>query len=143
MVALFLFVVCCRFSDSLFLSQSRKPVSLLVTTPQAIALSDVRKEAAFCRKLDLPIVGIVENMSGYVCEKCAECTNIFSSDGGRLLAEELGVPFAGRVPIDPRVSACEDAGRDFFATHPDATSLQCIVDVAQQLADSAKKDQQQ
>jgi Mrp family chromosome partitioning ATPase len=64
----------------------------------AVALADVRKEIVFCRKLELPIVGLVENMSGYVCQHCAQCTNIFSSDGGRLLAEELSLPFVGCIP---------------------------------------------
>jgi Mrp family chromosome partitioning ATPase len=114
----------------LLLAAAKAPRALLVTTPQAVALSDVRKEAAFCRQLALPIVGIVENMSGYVCTHCRECTNIFSSDGGRLLAEELGVPFAGRVPIDPLVAACEDAGKNFFLEHPDSDSLAAIAALA-------------
>ena len=68
----------------------------------------------------------------------AQCTNIFSSDGGRLLAEELNIPFAGRVPIDPRVGACEDAGENFFEKHPDADSLQCIEQVADDLLREAQ-----
>jgi Mrp family chromosome partitioning ATPase len=68
---------------------------VLVTTPQAVAVADVRKELNFCRKVELPILGVVENMSGFVCPYCAECTNIFSTGGGEAMAEEFGVPFLG------------------------------------------------
>jgi Mrp family chromosome partitioning ATPase len=117
----------------LLIGAAKAPRALLVTTPQSVALADVRKEAAFCRQMSLPVIGIVENMSGYVCTHCKECTNIFSSDGGRLLAEELRVPFAGRVPIDPSVAACEDQGKNFFVEHPESETLQAILDVADQL----------
>lgn len=75
--------------------------AVLVTTPQAISTSDVRKELNFCKKVGLRILGVVENMSGYVCPHCAECTNIFSKGGGAVMAEEFGVEFFGSVPIDP------------------------------------------
>jgi NUBPL iron-transfer P-loop NTPase len=75
--------------------------AILVTTPQAVALADVRKELNFCRKVGLSILGVIENMSGFVCPHCAECTNIFSTGGGEAMAQEFGVPFLGRAPIDP------------------------------------------
>jgi Mrp family chromosome partitioning ATPase len=121
----------------LLIGAAKAPRALLVTTPQAVALADVRKEAAFCRQMQLPVIGIVENMSGYVCTHCQECTNIFSSDGGRLLADELHLPFAGRVPIDPSVAACEDQGKNFFLEHPESATLQTIVNVANQLISSS------
>lgn len=125
----------------LLIAAAKAPRALLVTTPQAVALADVRKEAAFCRQMQLPVIGIVENMSGYVCTHCQECTNIFSSDGGRLLADELHVPFAGRVPIDPSVAACEDQGKSFFLEHPESATLQTIVNVANQLISSTSSHQ--
>lgn len=70
--------------------------AILVTTPQAISVNDVRREIAFCRKVSLPLIGIIENMSGYVCPNCTECTNIFSSGGGKLLAEFSEIPFLGK-----------------------------------------------
>ena len=76
--------------------------AILVTTPQAVATSDVRKELTFCRKVDLNILGVIENMSGYICPHCADCTNIFSSGGGEAMAREFNIPFLGRAPIDPR-----------------------------------------
>ncbi|SCU94593.1 LAME_0F08086g1_1 [Lachancea meyersii CBS 8951] len=75
--------------------------SIIVTTPQNVATADVKKEINFCRKVNLDILGIVENMSGFVCPFCAECTNIFSKGGGQKLSEELGIDFLGNVPIDP------------------------------------------
>ena len=75
--------------------------AILVTTPQAMALDDVRKEATFCRKTGIPILGIVENMSGFVCPHCTECTSIFATGGGEELAKMLNTKFLGRIPIAP------------------------------------------
>lgn len=74
--------------------------AVLITTPQAIATSDVRKEVNFCAKTNIPALGIVENMSGYACPCCGEVTNLFSSGGGQVMAVEMGVPFLGSVPVD-------------------------------------------
>ncbi|ODH52748.1 cytosolic Fe-S cluster assembly factor cfd1 [Paracoccidioides brasiliensis] len=74
--------------------------AILVTTPQAISTADVRKELNFCAKTCIPVIGVVENMSGYSCPCCGEVTNVFSSGGGRAMAEEMGVRFLGAVPID-------------------------------------------
>ena len=71
--------------------------AVLVTTPQALAVGDVRRELTFCKKAKLKVLGILENMSGYVCPNCQECTNIFSKGGGQTLAEHSGVPFLGAV----------------------------------------------
>ncbi|XP_066902354.1 cytosolic Fe-S cluster assembly factor Nubp2 homolog [Halyomorpha halys] len=75
--------------------------AIIVTTPQSVAIEDVRKEVTFCKKTGIPIIGIVENMSGYVCPNCSECTNIFSKGGGKLLSKHAHVPFLGSIPIDP------------------------------------------
>ncbi|KAF7732494.1 cytosolic Fe-S cluster assembly factor cfd1 [Apophysomyces ossiformis] len=75
--------------------------AVIVTTPQGVAIADVRKELSFCKKVKLPVLGVVENMSGFVCPHCTECTNIFSSGGGESMANEYGIDFFGRVPIDP------------------------------------------
>ncbi|KAL4801614.1 P-loop containing nucleoside triphosphate hydrolase protein [Aspergillus unguis] len=74
--------------------------AVLVTTPQAIATSDVRKEVNFCVKTNIPTLGVVENMSGYTCPCCGEVSNLFSSGGGEVMASEMGVRFLGRVPVD-------------------------------------------
>ncbi|KAJ5609455.1 Cytosolic Fe-S cluster assembly factor cfd1 [Penicillium herquei] len=74
--------------------------AVLVTTPQAVATSDVRKEASFCVKTSIPILGVIENMSGYACPCCGEVSNLFSSGGGEVMAQQLGIPFLGKVPVD-------------------------------------------
>lgn len=75
--------------------------AVIVTTPQAVALSDVQKEISFARTVGIPILGLVENMSGYACPHCADCTNVFSTGGGESLAKREGILFLGKVPIDP------------------------------------------
>jgi Mrp family chromosome partitioning ATPase len=80
------------------------PKAIVVTTPQGVSLSDVRREINFCKKVDIPIIGLVENMSGFVCPHCRECTDLFSSGGGEKLATELSIPFFGRIPIDPQLT---------------------------------------
>lgn len=75
--------------------------AVVVTTPQAISVSDVKKEINFCKKTNVHVLGVVENMAGFVCPNCSECTNIFSKGGGQVMAQEFEVPFLGSIPIDP------------------------------------------
>merc|ERR1711872_388613 len=89
--------------------------AVLVTTPQAVAVGDVRRELTFCRKVGLTVLGIVENMSGYVCPNCSECTNIFSSGGGKVLAEHSKVPFLGSIPIEPGLALAAEEGNNFIS----------------------------
>lgn len=85
--------------------------AVIVTTPQAVAVSDVRKELNFCAKTGVRIIGVVENMSGYVCPCCGEETNLFSKAGGQAMAEEFGVPFLGAVPVDPHWGVLVEQGK--------------------------------
>lgn len=85
--------------------------AIIVTTPQDVALVDVRKSVTFCRQLKLPVIGVVENMSGFVCPHCGTEVDIFKSGGGQHMAEEMGVPFLGRIPLDPAVVSSGDAGK--------------------------------
>lgn len=77
------------------------PVALMVTTPQALSLADNLRSLDFTRKVSLPLLGVIENMSGYVCPHCEECTNVWGRGGGEALAQREGLPFLGRIPIDP------------------------------------------
>jgi ATP-binding protein involved in chromosome partitioning len=90
---------------------------VIVTTPQELAAADVRKSVQFCRKLDLPILGILENMSGFACPKCGEVFPIFGKDGGRKTAEKYNEAFLGSIPIDPAIGVCSDAGTGFLEQH--------------------------
>lgn len=84
--------------------------AVIVTTPQRVAAVDVMKSVSFCHELSVPVVGVVENMSGFVCPKCGETTDIFMTDGGRRLASEMRIPFLGAVPIDPLIVRSGDGG---------------------------------
>lgn len=84
--------------------------SVIVTTPQDVALIDARKGLAMFQKLNVPVLGIVENMSTFVCPHCGESTDIFKHGGGERTAERLGTPFLGAIPLDPQIVLGGDAG---------------------------------
>jgi ATP-binding protein involved in chromosome partitioning len=88
--------------------------AIIVTTPQDLALLDSRKAVNFAEILKVPVIGIVENMSGFVCPHCGGEVNIFKYGGGEKAAEELGVPFLGRVPLDPQMVEAADSGTPFI-----------------------------
>jgi Mrp family chromosome partitioning ATPase len=85
--------------------------AVVVTTPQAVATADVRKELNFCSKTNIHVLGVVENMSGFVCPNCSECTDLFGSGGGRVMADDFGVPFLGALPTDPQFLMLIETGR--------------------------------
>lgn len=85
--------------------------AVVVTTPQAVSTADVRKELNFCVKTGINVLGVVENMAGFVCPNCSECTNIFSSGGGEVMANDFNVRFLGRLPIDPQFSVLIETGK--------------------------------
>ncbi|KAK3328146.1 P-loop containing nucleoside triphosphate hydrolase protein [Cercophora scortea] len=95
--------------------------AVVVTTPQAVATADVRKELNFCAKTGIRVLGVVENMCGFVCPNCSECTNIFMSGGGEVMANDFGVLFLGRVPIDPQFLVLIETGKR--PRYPEGTSV--------------------
>eukprot|EP01097_Dermamoeba_algensis_P000720 TRINITY_DN1256_c0_g1_i1.p1 TRINITY_DN1256_c0_g1~~TRINITY_DN1256_c0_g1_i1.p1 ORF type:complete len:265 (+),score=50.29 TRINITY_DN1256_c0_g1_i1:75-797(+) len=104
--------------------------AIVVTTPQGVSINDVRKEISFCQKVSLPVLGIVENMSGFVCPHCEECTNIFSSGGGEKLAEQLKIPFIGRIPLDPSIGQTIDLGKSPLLSSSPSSSLKTLTEFA-------------
>jgi len=84
--------------------------AVLVTTPQALSVSDVRKSVNFARQLNLPVLGVIENMSGFECPDCGSRVEVFGSGGGKDMASDMGVPFLGSVPIDPAMVPAGDSG---------------------------------
>jgi ATP-binding protein involved in chromosome partitioning len=100
--------------------------AVIVTTPQRVATVDVRKSISFCRQIKLPILGIVENMSGFVCPKCGEVTQILPTGGGRGMADDLGVPFLGAIPLDPLVAQAGDNGKAFLRYYADSPSAKIM-----------------
>ncbi|HEX17154.1 MAG TPA: ATP-binding protein [Thermoplasmatales archaeon] len=95
--------------------------AIIVTTPQDVALQSVRRSISFARSLNVPILGIIENMSGFRCPYCGKTSYIFKQGGGERLAEEMGVRFLGRIPIDIRIVEEEDEGK--ILRNPDCLEL--------------------
>ena len=91
--------------------QPRLAGAVIVTTPQAVATSDVRKELNFCSTVGIDVLGVIENMSGYVCECCGVSTNIFGKGGGQIMSQDFGVRFLGSVPIDRQWGTLVEEGR--------------------------------
>lgn len=105
--------------------------AVIVTTPQKVAAVDVRKSITFCRQLAVPVLGVVENMSGFVCPKCGEITPILRSGGGMRIAQDMNVPFLGSIPMDPKIAETSDSGRVFvqhFASTPMAAIMAAIME---------------
>lgn len=100
--------------------------AVVVTTPQDVALVDVRKSISFCQQLGLPVLGVIENMSGFVCPHCGEVADIFKSGGGERMAGEMSVPFLGRVPLDPLVVTAGDAGTPYIYTYAKSGAAQAF-----------------
>ncbi|XP_043280853.1 cytosolic Fe-S cluster assembly factor NUBP2 homolog [Venturia canescens] len=118
------------------LRDTRCDGAVIVTTPQAVAVDDVLREVTFCRKTGIPIIGIVENMSGFVCPTCTECTNIFSSGGGIALSEMVKVPFLAKLPIDPAMGRLADRGQSVLETLPDSQIAQVFRKLVEELTKS-------
>ncbi len=99
---------------------------VIVTTPQEVAVADVRKCLTFCKQLSLPVLGVVENMSGFICPHCQKRTDVFAGQGGAETAEAFGVPFLGSIPMDPTVALACDAGRPFIDFDKDNPTVQVL-----------------
>ena len=87
--------------------------AVIVTTPQKVSTTDVEKSINFCRQLDLHVLGIIENMNGFVCPECGKVTHLFKDGGGRKLAEEYNINFLGSIPLDPNIATACDNGTPF------------------------------
>jgi predicted RNA-binding Zn-ribbon protein involved in translation (DUF1610 family) len=97
-----------------------------VTTPQRVAEQDVRKSITFCRQLRVPVLGVVENMSGFICPKCGELTHILPSGGGKRLAVDTRVPFLGAIPMDPAIAEACDSGLVFIHHYRTSATAQLM-----------------
>jgi ATP-binding protein involved in chromosome partitioning len=106
---------------------------VIVTTPQDVALIDARKGLHMFRKLQVPVLGIIENMSGFQCPECGHQEHIFGSGGGQRTAEELGVPFLGSVPLDPAIVVGGDSGRPVVIDRPDSPAGRAFTELARAL----------
>jgi len=103
--------------------------AVIVTTPQEVALADVRKSIGFCRQVGLRVLGVVENMSGFVCPGCGTRHEIFKSGGGETMAGDMGVPFLGRIPIDADVVTACDSGKPFCQSHEETQTAKAFAEI--------------
>jgi ATP-binding protein involved in chromosome partitioning len=110
--------------------------AITVTTPQEVALYDVRKGMAMFQKVNVPLLGIIENMSFFVCGHCGERTEIFSHGGGERAAEKLGVPFLGSIPIDPAIRDGGDSGHPIVVADPASPQAAAFREIAKKVMDA-------
>ena len=114
--------------------------AIIVTTPQDVALLDSRKAVTFARTLNMPIIGIIENMSGFECPHCSKNINLFKSGGGHKAALELTVPFLGKVPIDPKIVETGDSGRPFVMEYSKSESAKVFVEIVDKIKKIVNKE---
>lgn len=108
--------------------------AIIVTTPQEVALADVRKSINFCKTVNMEIFGMIENMSGLNCPHCGEMIDLFGAGGGERTAKEMGIRFLGRIPFDPNVVACGDSGACYQEKHQHSAVARAFTDVAQTIS---------
>jgi ATP-binding protein involved in chromosome partitioning len=110
--------------------------AVMVTTPQQVATGDVRRGIKMFERVNTRVLGIVENMSGLACPHCGESVDVFGSGGGESLATELGVPFLGRVPLDPAVVRAGDSGAPTVVSAPDSAAAAALERIASTVEDN-------
>ena len=108
--------------------------AIIITTPQEVALADVRKSINFCKTVNMEIYGLIENMSGFSCPHCGETIELFGSGGGEKTANQMGVRFLGSIPFDPKMVSCGDSGICYQESHSDSAVTKAFTDVAEKMA---------
>ncbi|MBN1594728.1 P-loop NTPase [candidate division FCPU426 bacterium] len=109
--------------------------AVVVTTPQKVAAVDVRKSITFCQRLQVPVIGVIENMSGFACPACGEVTPVFRTGGGRSIAQDMQVPFLGAIPMDPQITEACDEGRAFIHQYASTATAQCMERIIRPIID--------
>ncbi len=108
--------------------------AVIVTTPQEVSLADVRKSINFCKKVNMEIFGLIENMSGFMCPHCNEMVELFGSGGGERTAKESGIVFLGNIPFDTNVVSCGDAGISYQDKYEDSAVTKAFGDITKKMA---------
>ena len=114
---------------------------VIVTMPSELSSSIVKKAITFAERLKMPIIGVVENMSGFICPHCGEKTEIFQSGGGKKMAKEMGVAFLGSIPIDPKVGVDSDNGRPFVGSNKGSAAAKAFMEIVKNVDEYIKKKQ--
>lgn len=107
--------------------------AVVVTTPQEVSLMDSRKAVAFARRLNLKVVGIIENMSGMVCPHCGNKIDLFKEEGGERAAVEMSVPFLGRIALDPQIVSLGDEGKPFITATPHSEASESFMKIVENI----------
>ena len=110
--------------------------AVIVSTPQDLALIDARRGIAMFNQVKVPLIGVVENMSYFLCPHCGGRTDVFSHGGARREAEKLGVPFLGEVPLDIAIRANSDDGRPIVSSMPESADASAFLEIARRVADT-------
>jgi ATP-binding protein involved in chromosome partitioning len=105
--------------------------AVVVTTPQEVSVMDSRKAVVFAHRLNLKITGIIENMSGMVCPHCGKRIDLFKEGGGKKAAFELGVPFLGKIPLEPQIVTSGDDGKPFIIHQPDSEASKVLAEIVE------------
>ena len=108
--------------------------AIIVTTPQEVSLADVRKSISFCKRVNMEIFGLIENMGAFACPHCGELVDLFGSGGGEKTALASGIPFLGKIPFDRQLVACGDSGTSYQDTYPDSPVTRAYAEVAEKMA---------
>lgn len=111
---------------------------VIVTTPPKVSQAVVKKSVVFARQLGMPIIGVIENMSGFICPHCGKRSDIFESEGGRKIAEELNIAFLGSIPIDQRICEDADRGEPFIVEHPNSAASKSFMEIVSKIEDFLK-----
>jgi len=108
---------------------------VIVTIPSEVSQDVVKKAITFARQLNIPVIGIIENMSGFVCPNCGAEIDIFKVGGGEKISKDLNVPFLGRIPIDPKICEDSDKGLPFIIEHADSPSVKAFAGIVRKIED--------
>jgi Mrp family chromosome partitioning ATPase len=108
--------------------------AVIVTTPQEVALADIRKSISFCKNVRMKIFGIIENMSGFTCPHCGQVVDLFGTGGGEKTAKQYGIPFLGRIAFDPKMVQCGDSGMAFQQKFSQSPITQAFQEIADKMA---------
>jgi ATP-binding protein involved in chromosome partitioning len=114
---------------------------IIVTIPSEVSQIVVKKAITFARQLNVPVIGIIENMSGFICPKCGTEVNIFKVGGGQKIAEDLAIPFLGSIPIDPEICNDSDNGVPFITGRPDSAATRAFMEIVGKIEDFLNKPQ--
>jgi ATP-binding protein involved in chromosome partitioning len=112
---------------------------IIVTIPSEVSQSVVKKAVTFARQLNVPILGIVENMSGMICPHCGEMIEVFSRGGGSKISDEMNVEYLGSIPMDPRISSDSDKGTPFVISHPDSPAARKFSQIVKKVEKKVEK----